>query len=392
MLSVLALVSKRPGISPGQRFRLEQWEPHLRQNHGIALSFEAFESDALTDVLYAPGRRAEKAALVVKDFLRRRHAIASASSFDAVVMYREASLIGPALYERVLAHRRVPFLVDFDDAIWLNDPRLLRGANGLFSLLRFPGKLRSICRLASAVTVGNEYLASWARTHNPGVFVVPTSIDLARFPLQKLPEDGDTLHVVWTGSHSTLTHLDSVRGAFERLAHKRRVELHVICDRPQARPFAGVTTHFLRWEAAREAEQLAAGHVGIMPLPDDAFARGKCGCKALQYMAVGMPAVVSPVGVNVDIVHEGDNGMLAKTEDDWVASLDRLAGSPGLRARLGAAGRKTVEDAYSSVASAARFAAAVEHAIRVAGTPEVRAKLAGRAASGPLRDEEARHA
>jgi glycosyltransferase involved in cell wall biosynthesis len=117
---------------------------------------------------------------------------------------------------------------------------------------------------------------------------------------------------------------------------------------------------FVRWSADREAHDVGDCHVGIMPLPDDEVSRGKGGMKALQYMATGRPVVVSPVGVNAEIVQAGHNGYLANTLEDWVASLSKLARDPGLRARLGANARRTIEQGYSAQISAAKFAEVVE--------------------------------
>jgi glycosyltransferase involved in cell wall biosynthesis len=360
MIRLLSLVQKSPGRSPGQRFRLEQWAPHLEARHGIRLDFVPFESPRLSEIIYRPGHRIEKAAWMLRDTLRRRRVLADAQGYDGVVIYREAASLGPAIYERLLARTSLPLLFDFDDAIWIPQ---VDSTNGFFSLLRFVRKTGTICRLSSAVVVGNEYLASYASRFSNSVFVVPTSIDLSRYPLQpELPPDAP-FTVVWSGSLTTLTHLEQARPAIEAFGKRRRVVLRVIGNEPQVRPFAGIETIFIPWREDGEAEAIGAAHVGIMPLPDEPFARGKCGLKCLQYMAVGLPVVLSPVGVNVDIVHDGRNGLLASSPDQWVAALERLAHSPELRKTLGAAGRRTVEDHYSAEASAARFAEAVHHAL-----------------------------
>jgi glycosyltransferase involved in cell wall biosynthesis len=366
MIRLLALVPKPPGVSPGQRFRLEQWAPHLEARHGIRLDFVPFESPRLTEILYRPGHRIEKAAWMLRDTFRRRAAVSQAKSYDAVVIYREGASLGPAIYERLLARACVPFLFDFDDAIWIP---AVGSANGLFSHLRFVGKTSTICRLSSAVIVGNEYLASYAMRYSDSVFVVPTSIELSRYPVQPaIPADAP-FTVLWSGSLSTLIHLELARAPLEAMGKNRRVVLRIIGNAPPSRPFRGVETQFVPWRAAGEAEALGAAHVGIMPLPDDPFARGKCGLKGLQYMAVGLPVVLSPVGVNVDIVEHGRNGLLASTVDEWVAALEQLAASPELRQTLGAAGRRTVEDRYSAESSAARFAHAVRYTLSKADTP-----------------------
>jgi glycosyltransferase involved in cell wall biosynthesis len=356
MRRILALVHKPLGLAPGQRFRIEQWAPLLASEHGISVDFSVFESPQLTQVLYEPGKRATKAAFVIRDSIRRRSVLPLAREYDAVVIYREASLFGPALYERLLARSGKPIIFDFDDAIWLHNTGSI---NGWFTRLRFPGKTATICRLASAVVVGNSYLASYARPLNDNVTVIPATVDLDRFPVQPPLQKESPFVIVWSGSVSTLPHLETARRALERVGRKRKTVLRVISSRPPEYAFDGIELQFVPWSADSEAANLGASHVGIMPLPDDEFTRGKGGFKALLYMAVGRPVVISPVGVNAEIVVSGTNGFLARTEDDWVGALDALAESPSLRDRLARAARTTVVNGYSAGFGAAAFAGVV---------------------------------
>jgi glycosyltransferase involved in cell wall biosynthesis len=359
MIRLLTLIQKPLGRSPGQRFRLEQWAPQLEAHHGIRLDFLPFESPRLTEILYRPGHAAEKAVWMLRDTFRRRRVLSEARGYDGVVIYREAASLGPAIYERLLARASVPLFVDFDDAIWIT----VKGANGIFSHLRFAGKTATICRLSSAVIVGNEYLAAYARRYSDSVFTVPTSIDLSRYPVQPgLPADAP-FTIVWSGSLPTLVHLEHARAPLEVLGKRRRVVLRVIGNEPPARPFEGIETVFIPWREAGEAETIGAAHVGIMPMPDDEFSRGKCGLKGLQYMALGLPVVLSPVGVNAEIVEHGQNGLLASSTEEWVGALERLANSAELRSVIGRAARRTVEQRYSTESSAARFAEAVRHGL-----------------------------
>jgi glycosyltransferase involved in cell wall biosynthesis len=363
MLRALVLVNKARGVAPGQRFRIEQWEPHLRREHGVALEYRPFESPSLTRVLYTDGNAAEKAALVLGDTIRRRSVVTAARAYDVVVIYREAALIGPPIYEWLIAKTGVPILYDFDDAIWAPPKRTTVSSNDAFRVLKFSGKTSTICRLADVVTVGNEHLAAWARQYNQRVYVVPTSIELAAYPVQPPLLNEEPFTVVWSGTFSTLMHLELARSPLERLAMRRAVRLNVICDRPPTRPIAGVDTQFIPWTAATEAQAIGTGHVGIMPLPDDEFTRGKCGCKALQYMAAGRVAVASPVGVNADIIRSGETGFLASSDDEWVDILDRLATSRDLRERVAASGRAVVKERFSAERSARLFAKALRIAV-----------------------------
>jgi glycosyltransferase involved in cell wall biosynthesis len=365
MIRLLALVQKRPGLSPGQRFRLEQWSPLLEAKHGIRIDFEPFESTELTDVLYRPGHKARKAVLLVRDTLRRRRVLGESRKYDGIVIYREAAMLGPAIYERLLTWLGVPIFMDFDDAIWFTTPA---PPNGVFSYLRFASKAATICRLSRAVIVGNQYLASYARQFSSNVHVVPTSIELRDYPVQP-PIPPEPFTVVWSGSLSTLSHLEEAREPIETLGKQRHVVLRVIANKPPPRPFANVENVFIPWSAKGEAETLGRAHVGIMPLPDDKYTRGKCALKALQYMAVGVPALVSPVGVNTDVIQHGKNGLLASSTSEWLDSLYQLAHSPELRSSLGVAGRQTVEAKYSSIVAAATFAHAVRTSLAITYDP-----------------------
>ncbi len=360
MPRVLALVGKELGRSPGQRFRLEQWAPYLESQHGISIDFAPFESAELSDVMGLPGKLAKKSAFVLRDFVARSKDIHAARRYDAVLLYREAALLGPAIYERVLARFGIPFAVDFDDAIWMPAPSV----NGFFASLRFPTKLATICRLATAVTVGNEFLANYARQFQRHVAIVPTTIDLKKYDVQpELPSE-DPFVVLWSGSTPTLAYFETARPALERFAQSRSVVVKVICNRPPDRPIANAKNEFVAWSELNEAKEIGQCHVGIMPMPDDQFSQGKCGLKALQYMAVERACIVTPIGMNNDLVQPGINGLFANTTDEWVAALTTLAETPAVRQSMATAGRKTVEDGFSATVGAQKLAEVIRQMIQ----------------------------
>lgn len=360
-LRILVLTPKPKDISPGQRFRVEQWAPYLAANHAIDLDFLPFESPQLTRVLYQRGRVAAKAFWILRDFLRRVRALLIARQYDGVLIYREAALIGPAIYERLLSWLGVPLFFDFDDAIWIGQKSPI---NGWFSKLHFWSKTATTCRVSSGVTVGNAFLADYARRYNPNVDIVPTSIDLDSYRLLPEAAEDAPFTVCWTGSITTLPLLEWARPALERLARQRPLRVKVICSIPPETPIAGAENIFIPWTAEREPDDVAACHVGIMPLPATSYMEGKCACKALQFMATGRPVILSPVGVNRDLIVHGENGFLADSEDEWVDCLTRLAESPALRGTLGQAGRLTVERNYSAAGAAARLARHFERGVQ----------------------------
>jgi glycosyltransferase involved in cell wall biosynthesis len=358
-MRLLAFVPSIYDTNPSQRFRMEQWEPLLRRR-GVEVTFRPFESDALHAVLYKPGMAGQKLRHVARAFARRASELREVRRFDAVYVLREMALLGPPLFERWVARCGVPFVFDFDDAVFVP---YVSPANGYLSYLKFPGKTRTICRLAAHVMAGNPYLADYARQVNGRVTVVPTTIDTAKYTVEER-EASDPPVIGWSGSFSTAQHLDTLRPALRRLARKERFRLRVI-GAPGYR-VEGVDVEALPWRPETEVEDLRRIDIGVMPLPDEPWSRGKCGLKALQYMALAVPTVCSPVGVNAEIIGDGENGYIASTEDEWVGKLSRLLRSADERRRLGRAGRATVEARYSAEGQAPRVFQIIESVVREA--------------------------
>src|SRR5215213_11759615 len=347
-MRVLALVPGLYDISPSQRYRIEQWEPLLRER-GVEITYEPFECPELNALLYSPGQMAKKLQLVAKGLGRRFQAVKKARDYDLVYILREAALLGPPVFERMVHKTGVPFVFDFDDAIFVS---YRSPSNGYLSYLKFAAKTRTICRLASHVMVGNPYLAEYARQVNDNVTVIPTTIDTNKYNVAPRKTSSGPLTIGWTGSYSTVQHLDTLRDALQELAKTEQFRLRVIGT--PTYECAPLEVEAMPWRAATELEDLSAIDIGVMPLPDDNWSKGKCGLKALQFMALGIPTICSPVGVNTDIIQDNENGFLAASEPEWVEKLSRLLRSAELRRRLGDAGRATVEQQYSAMIQAPR--------------------------------------
>jgi len=346
-LRVLALVPSRRDVSPGQRYRIEQWEPHLRKE-GIRIEYAPFLGPEDDGLLQRRGKVGRKAGILLSSLARRVRLAARASGYDLVYLFRESAHIGPAIVERVLAARRIPYVFDFDDAVWV---RYVSPANSYFSFLRFPGKTATTCRKARQVMAGNGFLGAYARRYNERVTVVPTTIDTEAYRLLPSRTQGTPV-IGWTGSHSTARYLEIIRPALERL--RRRVTFKMVVVGATGFAASGVEVEHRPWRSASEVEDLSDFDVGVMPLADTDWERGKCALKALQYMALGIPPVVSPVGVNVEVVEEGRTGRFARSSEEWEDALSTLLTDPELRRRLGAAARTRVEAAFSARAHAPR--------------------------------------
>jgi glycosyltransferase involved in cell wall biosynthesis len=248
------------------------------------------------------------------------------------------------------AARRV---FDVDDAIYVRKPRRLGDAAGE-SLWR-RAKFAATCRLADVVVVGNEVLAGVARAAAREIAILPTAIDVDCYQATHASVD-DAPTIAWIGSPENLVYLEMIRPALARLsARYPRLKVRIICS---AFPdWHDIDVERTPWSSASEAASLAGAHIGIMPLSDDAWARGKCAFKLLQYMAAALPCVASPVGANKEAVVDGYNGFQARSAGEWERALSQLIESGELRARMGARGRAHVVERYSMEAYRRRYLA-----------------------------------
>jgi glycosyltransferase involved in cell wall biosynthesis len=357
---ILFLVPYPHGESPSQRFRFEQYFALLEQ-HGFKYRIQSFLNSHNWQLFFKPGRPIQKLIALLAGFGKRWIILFQSPAYDFVFVHREATPLGPPIMEWLLTKVfRRKIIYDFDDAIWLTDRK---HEPPLFKLVKWRSKVSSICRWAHAVSCGNDYLCSYASMFNKNVHYIPTTIDTQHWhnPEAFKPKTGsaETVTIGWTGSHSTLKYLVELEDVLKKLEQENpSVRFVVIADRKPGLRLKAFS--FISWNKVTEAEDLLRMDIGIMPLPDDEWAKGKCGFKALQYMAMGIPAVVSPVGVNRKIIEEGVDGFFADTPESWNAALKKLISDEALRRQMGAAGRKKVIDAYSVTSVSSSFIALFE--------------------------------
>lgn len=350
---VLFVTMHRPKRSPGQRFRFEQYIPYLEQN-GYVCDMSYIVSEADDRIVYAPGHYAEKLLIFAKSVVTRLKDVLAAQRYDIVFIYREALMINTGVIEALLAATGARTVFDFDDAIWLqgvskNNTRLawLRGGTP---------KLPGILRRMDLVIAGNAYLADYAKQFNDNVTVVPTTLDTdTHAPFPAPPHDG--ICIGWSGSFSTAPYFDAIAPVLGQLKAQfgDRIYFKMLGDPSYRRPDLGIVG--LPWREETEVADTAEFDIGLMPLPDDDWSRGKCGFKALLYMALAIPPVASPVGVNSDIIEDGVNGYLPGGESAWVETLGRLITHPDLREEIGLRGRNTVVERYSLRSQRERYLA-----------------------------------
>lgn len=278
----------------------------------------------------------------VRRVAERLRALASAQHYDLVVIEKELLPYFPYTVEAVLSGRIRARVALYDDATHVY---YRRHPNPVIRFL-CRGKIARVMRASSHVIVWNEYLRDYALKHNPNVSVVNTAVDLRRYEVKRYGQEEPRGPVVlgWIGTPNSYPYLRTLEGAFRELAARYDLELHVISSEPYDSPNIRVINK--RWTIESEVDDLRAIDVGLMPLPDDEWTRGKSAAKAIQYMAVGVPAVCSPIGVNCQIIEDGVNGFLASGREEWTAKLAMLIENPALRREIGLNGRRTVEAGY----------------------------------------------
>lgn len=307
-------------------------------------------------------------------FQARRHtydvALVSSNTWSRLALYRrmanyDAVVIQKRLFSRgelFMIRRRARRLVyDVDDAVMFNG----RGEDDKRRRSRFQAMMQA----ADLVVCGNEYLAAEASRDSRSVIVIPTCIDTELYHprLRSVAAEGNVpgpVTVGWTGSRSTNRYLSGLVPVLSPLGD--RIRLKVVSDTPEGLDFhalSPVPHEFVPWSAETEVSETATFDIGLMPLPDDPWTRGKCGFKALQYMALAIPAVCSPVGVNCRIIQHGETGFLADGPETWSRILDQLIGNASLRSRIGRAGRQRVEKAYALAVHGPRLVSAVERVL-----------------------------
>ena len=340
---ILFIVHHRLQRSPGQRFRFEQYLDALRED-GFEVEISNILSEKDDRIFYSSGNYWGKFRIMIQSFFHRMADVQRCKQVDVVFVYREAFMLGTILFEGLFAQSSAKLVFDFDDSIWINDTS---EGNKNLSWLKNPDKTRSIIKLADTVIVGNEYLADYARQFNPRTVVIPTTIDTSYHKPLHEKMATETVCIGWTGTSTTLRHFIAIEPVLIRLKTKYgdRLRFKLINNAQYHNDALCLET--TPWTLSREIEDLMDIDIGIMPLPDDQWAKGKCGFKGLQYMALEIPTVMSPVGVNTNIIQHGANGFLASSEDEWFQVLTQLIDSAELRHLIGKNGRQTIIDTYS---------------------------------------------
>ncbi len=348
-MQVLFLVPY-PTEGPSNRLRVEQYLPWLARA-GMDCHVHAFVSPALYRILYQPGHQARKVAHLFRGAFSRLTDLLTARKWDVVFVHREAWPLGTALLEKAFAQTAGGLIFDFDDSIFLPNQS---EANSRLAMLKRPQKTAWIIEASHYVIAGNEYLRDYALRYNQRVAILPTPVDTDTYSPGPRTGRGINLVIGWIGTHSTARYLYALENVFRALTQKYpNLEIMIVSNGGYQTEIPNVRN--VPWSLEKERELLSAIDIGIMPMPDDAWTRGKCGFKALLYMSMGIPAVCSPVGVGTQVVRDRVSGFIVDSDEEWIEKLSMLVEDATLRQVLGENGRQMVQEQYSVKVCAPRF-------------------------------------
>lgn len=349
------LFSRYGRLGASSRVRSYQYLSYF-QSKGIEVSVKPLFSDAYLEALYSGRSRWRE---VAKGYLARLRTMLAARNYDVVYIEKELFPFLPAFAERALKVMGVPYVVDYDDALFHR-----YDCHSNVWVRRLLGKkIDKVMRHASTVIAGNRYLAERAfKAGTPRVEIIPTVLDVSRYHIRGHIDDSEPLVIGWIGSPSTSRYLEPLLPTFNSIGNEFGVRFVAIGARES--DFADTVVEVWPWSEQTEVESIQMFDIGIMPLPDTPWEHGKCGYKLIQYMACGIPVIASPVGVNRDIVSPGQNGYLADSLDDWDKYLrDLIKMAASKRMKMGEYGRCLVEDQYTLEVQADNLVGAIESAL-----------------------------
>jgi glycosyltransferase involved in cell wall biosynthesis len=348
--SILIIADHRLNRSPSQRYRFEQYLNYFK-SEGFDWELSEIITEKDDKIFYHPGNYAGKAFILLKSLFIRLNDLRRAKKFDLVFIQREALLLGSSYFEKKF-YKKNQVVFDFDDSIWLLDTS---PENKKFEFLKNPNKTKINIQHAHTVIAGNNFLANYAKQFNKNVVVIPTTID-SDFHIPK-PElrNKEKIVIGWSGSISTLKHFEIAIPALKEIQDKypNKIEIHVIGQGAYSHPELKIISK--NWSSLTEVDDLNCFDIGIMPLPNDEWVKGKCGLKGLSYMACGVATIMSNVGVNSEIIEHTKNGFLCTNQQDWVNCLSLLIEDAELRMKMGNSGRETVVKNYSVNANKVKY-------------------------------------
>jgi glycosyltransferase involved in cell wall biosynthesis len=364
-MNVLALIPNRYGFSPGQRGSVELWQRVL-DPAGISLHYAPFETARLRLILYQSGHHLEKAAEMFRGYVERLRLMRNLDEYDAVFVYREAALLGPAFLEKMIARRGKPIIYQLDDPLYVpyRSP-----SNGYLSYLKFFSKVADICRLSKVVIVNSTHHREFAQQYNKNIWQIPSIVDTRQYMFRPETIQTERVCIGWSGSPTTVANLRLVADALRELVPRVEHDVHLIGGTRFDLP--GVRYTAQMWRAETEVEDLQRMQVGMVPVPVNEWNKRKFFMKSAQYMALGIPPVATPIGSNPEVIDHGETGFLADSTAEWVEYLELLVRDHDLRRRMAHKAARVAQERFSLEANAGNVIEAFRSAVASVG-PAVR--------------------
>jgi len=344
------------GVAAGQRLKFEQYYDDWRRD-GWRIEIAPFMDADLWLVAYERGHFLKKAAGTARGYARRFRDMLRVGRYDLVYCFMYVTPLGSSFFERLTRRLAKRLVYDIEDNVLTTLNRTAADHNPVLRITRGLGKTRFLIRTADHVITSSPFLNDTciAINERKACTYISSSVDVGRFVPANDYCNENIVVLGWTGTFSTRIYLDLLRPVFQRLAGRRKFRLRIIGNFDYDLP--GVDLEVLRWTVEREVNDLQGIDIGVYPLPVDEWVTGKSGLKAIQYMAFGLPCVATAVGTTPMIIRDGENGLLVRTEDEWLAALERLIDDPALRRRLGEQARADAVARYSTKAVAANYRA-----------------------------------
>jgi glycosyltransferase involved in cell wall biosynthesis len=356
-MRVLTLVPSLKSHSPGQRGSIELWEKVL-EPAGITLDYAPFETEKLRRILYSPGGQVTKTIETLRGYARRIGLLKKLDEYDAVFVYREAALLGPALLERRIAKRK-PIIYQLDDPLFVpyKSP-----ANGYLSYLKFFWKVKEIIQMSKVVMVNSTPIRDYAEQFSKNVWQVPSVVDLDKFVYHVDDQLRRPTCVGWSGSPTTLGNVKMIERPLARVSEKNICDILLIGSHDFG--LTGVRHEAKKWVSETEVDDLRRIQVGLVPLPaENPWNPYKFIMKTAQYMSLGIVPVGTPMASNNEVIRHGENGFLAGTEDEWIEAITTLVNDDDLRCSMSREAARDAAEKYSLQANAGKIVEAFKSAL-----------------------------
>lgn len=353
----ILFLTKYEYLGASSRYRTLQYLPYLKEQN-IDFDVKPLFSDEYLRYKYANGK--ENKLITIKRILKRIYvSLFESQKYDLLVIEKELIPYFPPILEYCLKFTKIPYILDYDDAVWHNYD------NHKKAIVRFlfKNKIASVIKNAKAVIAGSEYIKTFALQFNNNVYKIPTSIDMSKYQCSTGENDTDKFIVGWIGSSSTSKYILYISKALKRFTDKHNAIVHLVGFDFKLSSKIEFKHKIIPWSEKNEVEEICKFDVGIMPLVDEPFERGKCGFKLIQYMGCKKPVIASPVGENNIIVEDSVNGFLVNNENEFYEKLKFFYTNRDIVEEFGINGFKKVNNFYSLQESQKKYLEVLKKAL-----------------------------